>query len=131
MALAVGYYIHVHVHVLMKKERKKQARSNKQTRQSNTDAYPRQSLVHVHVHVYTRFGVWCHWWFHYPGLLLHTEFMVSLFIRCTMRCEIWQSLVHVLYMYILGLVFGVIGGFITPAFSFILSLWLACSSGVL
>ena len=25
------------------------------------------------------------------------------------------------YMYILGLVFGVIGGFITPAFSFILS----------
>ena len=26
-----------------------------------------------------------------------------------------------MYMYILGLVFGVIGGFITPAFSFILS----------
>ena len=37
-------------------------------------------------HVYTRFGVWCLWWFHYPGLLLHTELMVSLFIRCTMRC---------------------------------------------
>ena len=36
-----------------------------------------------------------------------------------------------MYMYILGLVFGVIGGFITPAFSVILSLWLACSSGVL
>ena len=34
---------------------------------------------------------WCHWWFHYPGLLLHTEFMVSLFIRCTMRCEIWAQ----------------------------------------
>ena len=41
--------------------------------------------------VYTRFGVWCHWWFHYPGLLLHTELMVSLFIRCTMRCEIWAQ----------------------------------------
>ena len=37
------------------------------------------------------FGVWCHWWFHYPGLLLHTELMVSLFIRCTMRCEIWAQ----------------------------------------
>ena len=24
----------------------------------------------------------------YPGLLLHTELIVSLFIRCTMRCEI-------------------------------------------
>ena len=35
-------------------------------------------------HVYTRFGVWCHWWFHYNGLLLHTELLVSLFIRCTM-----------------------------------------------
>ena len=43
------------------------------------------------VHVYTRFGVWCHWCFHYPGLLLHTELMVSLFIRCTMRCEIWAQ----------------------------------------
>ena len=42
-------------------------------------------------HVYTWFGVWCHWWFHYPGLLLHTELMVSLFIRCTMRCEIWAQ----------------------------------------
>ena len=31
------------------------------------------------------------WWFHYPGLLLHTELMVSLFIRCTMRCEIWAQ----------------------------------------
>ena len=30
-----------------KEERKKQARSNKQTRQSNT-AHPRQSLLHVH-----------------------------------------------------------------------------------
>ena len=29
--------------------------------------------------------------------------------------------VHVKNMYILGLVFGVFGGFITPAFSFILS----------
>ena len=36
-------------------------------------------------------GVWCHWWFHYPGLLLHTELMVSLFIRCTVRCEIWAQ----------------------------------------
>ena len=36
-----------------KEERKKQARSNKQTRQSNT-AHPRQSLFHVHVntHIY-------------------------------------------------------------------------------
>ena len=42
-------------------------------------------------HIYTRFGVWCHWWFHYPGLLLHTALMVSLFIRCTMRCEIWAQ----------------------------------------
>ena len=33
-----------------KEERKKQARSNKQTRQSNT-AYPRQSLLHVHVYM--------------------------------------------------------------------------------
>ena len=33
-------------------------------------------------HVYTRFGVWCLWWFHYPGLLLYTELIVSLFIRC-------------------------------------------------
>ena len=60
------------VHVLMRDEkegRKKQARSNKQH----------------------RFGVWCLWWFHYPGLLLHTELMVSLFIRCTMRCEIWAQ----------------------------------------
>ena len=61
--------------------------------------------IHVHVHthvcvppymytctctcVYTQFGVWCLWWFHYPGLLLYTELMVSLFIRCTMRCEIF------------------------------------------
>ena len=30
-------------------------------------------------------------WFHYPGLLLHTELMVSLFVRCTMRCEIWAQ----------------------------------------
>ena len=42
------YYMHmyIHVHVLMrdeKEERKKQARSNKQTMQSNT-AHPRQSL---------------------------------------------------------------------------------------
>ena len=39
-------YIHVCIHVLMRDEkegRKKQARSNKQTRQSNT-AHPRQSL---------------------------------------------------------------------------------------
>ena len=35
--------------------------------------------------------VWCHWWFHYPGLLLHTELMASQFIRCTMRCEIWAQ----------------------------------------
>ena len=28
-------------------------------------------------------------WFHYPGLLLHTELIGSLFIRCTVRCEIW------------------------------------------
>ena len=27
----------------------------------------------------------------YMGLLLHTELMVSLFIRCTMRCEIWAQ----------------------------------------
>ena len=49
-------------------------------------------IVHVHTkHVYTWFGVWCLWWFHYPGLLLHTELMVSLFISCTMRCEIWAQ----------------------------------------
>ena len=39
-------HVHVHVHVLMRDEkegRMKQARSNKQTRQSNT-AHPRQSL---------------------------------------------------------------------------------------
>ena len=24
----------------------------------------------------------CLWWFHYPGLLLYTELIVSLFIRC-------------------------------------------------
>ena len=27
----------------------------------------------------------------YPGLLLNTELIVSLFIRCTMRCEIWAQ----------------------------------------
>ena len=49
-------------------------------------------LLYMQVNnVYTRFSVWCHWWFHYPGLLLHTELMVSLFIRCTMRCEIWAQ----------------------------------------
>ena len=42
-------------------------------------------------HVYTRFGVLCFWWFHYPGLFLHTELLVSLFIRCTMSCEIWAQ----------------------------------------
>ena len=88
-----------------KEERKKQARSNKQTRQSNTahprqslflekmsclrwDSNPRHSILQTERSTCTRFGVWCHWWFHYPGLLLHTELMVSLFIRCTMRCEI-------------------------------------------
>ena len=25
------------------------------------------TILHVHIHVYTRFGVWCHWWFHYPA----------------------------------------------------------------
>ena len=25
------------------------------------------------------------------GLLIHTELIVSLFIRCTMRCEIWAQ----------------------------------------
>ena len=35
----------------MRDERKKQARSNKQTRQSNA-AHPRQSLVHVNVNVH-------------------------------------------------------------------------------
>ena len=29
---------------------------------------------------------------HYPGHLLHTELTFSLFIRCTMRCEIWAQL---------------------------------------
>ena len=38
-----------------------------------------------------RFGVLCHWWFHYLGVLLHTELIVSLFFRCTMRCEIWAQ----------------------------------------
>ena len=44
-----------------------------------------------YVHLYTWFGVWCLWWFHYPGLLLHTELLLSLFIMCTMRCEIWAQ----------------------------------------
>ena len=44
-----------------------------------------------HVHICTRFGVWCLWWFHYPSLLLHTDLTVSLFIRCTMRCENWAQ----------------------------------------
>ena len=47
-------YIYIYIHVLMrdeKKERKKQARSNKQTRQSNT-AHPRQSLFLEHVYMY-------------------------------------------------------------------------------
>ena len=48
-------------------------------------------LSFKNLYIYTRFGVWCHWWFHYPGLLLHTELMVSLSIRCTMRCEIWAQ----------------------------------------
>ena len=41
------------------------------------------------VYIYM-FGVWCLWWFHYPGLLLHTELIVSLQVHqvYTMRCEI-------------------------------------------
>ena len=39
--------------------------------------------LHVYMYMYMyRFGVR---WFHYPGLLLYTELIVSLFIRCTMR----------------------------------------------
>ena len=37
------------------------------------------------------------------------------------QCNVLLSMYNVYNMYILGLVFGVIGGFITPAFSFILS----------
>ena len=47
------------------------------------------NILYIHVYVYTlcTYMYICHWWFHYPGILLHTELMVSLFIRCTMRCE--------------------------------------------
>ena len=38
-----------------KEERKKQARSNKQTRQSNT-AHPRQSHIHIHVYLHGACG---------------------------------------------------------------------------
>ena len=47
------------------------------------------------------FGVWCLWWFQYPGLFLHTELIVSLFIRCTMRCEIWASVAQLVNVYTL------------------------------
>ena len=69
------------IHVLMrdeKEDRKKQARSNKQTRQSNT-AHPKQSLF-LEKNELPRVGLdptTCTW--------------VSLFIRCTMRCEIWAQ----------------------------------------
>ena len=45
---------------------------------------------HFKLHVYTC-TLYLYMWFHYPGLLLHTELMVSLFIRCTMICEIWAK----------------------------------------
>ena len=33
------------------------------------------------LHVSTQYGVWCHWWFNYPGQLLDIEFEFTLFIR--------------------------------------------------
>ena len=33
--------------------------------------------MYIHVYTCTWFGVWCLWWFHYPGLLLYTVLMVS------------------------------------------------------
>ena len=71
-----------------KEERKKQARSNKQTRQSNT-AHPRQSLF-LEKNELPRVGL-------EPMTLytldrtLYLYMMVTLFIRCTMRCEIWAK----------------------------------------
>ena len=32
-------------------------------------------------HASTQYGVWCHWWFHYPSQLLDIEFEFTLFIR--------------------------------------------------
>ena len=31
--------------------------------------------IYMYMYMYT--CVWCLWWFHYPGLLLHTELIVS------------------------------------------------------
>ena len=57
-----------------KEERKKQARSNKQTRQSNT-AHPRQSLVHVD-------GT-CHAIYYYEDLnMVETETVFDSFSGC-------------------------------------------------
>ena len=50
-------------------------------------AADRQLLVRPDRKLYVYTSIYIH----YPGLLLHTELMVSLFIRCTMRCEIWAQ----------------------------------------
>ena len=64
---------------------------------------PSACTIHIHVHV----GVLCCFALFVCLILLASFFLPS----------------HLSFknMYILGLVFGVIGGFITPAFSFILS----------
>ena len=47
--------------------------------------------VFVHVHNYECVHVLAYRRFHCLSLLLHTEFKVSMFIRCTVRCEIWAQ----------------------------------------
>ena len=63
--------------------------------------------LHVHVHIHTHTHIHIHTTHNMYMTLLASFFLPS----------------HLSFknMYILGLVFGVIGGFITPAFSFILS----------
>ena len=87
-------YIKLHhtVHVLMRDERKKQARSNKQAKRTS----------HLRQLIFSR----------------KSDCLVCLFDLASFFLPSHLSFKN---MYILGLVFGVIGGLITPAFSFILS----------
>ena len=78
--------------------------------------------MYIHVHVFPRRSV-----SYLVYLYIEMVFLRSVFFWIS-RCKkvLFQhvaSFFHLSFknMYILGLVFGVFGGFITPAFSFILS----------
>ena len=64
-----------------KEERIRQGQTNNKAKQHST----RKAVTFPKKNELPRMGL------NMPGLLLHTELMVSLFIRCTMRCEIWAQ----------------------------------------